>query len=358
MQWFFVIACFLPALVIGEEDRYGNLKHLNDTPLFFCGVTDPSNTWYSILWRVEPTKNIDICKPWINYIKPSVFLRCRYVECETLRITNTKIYTLNSEMFVGLENVTEISFFNNTIDTIRNGTFDRLTKLKNLELSYNFLSGLDAEVREGLKTLKKLHLNKNPIILEEDSFVGLSRLELLELTNANLTTIPTGSFNGLNRLNRLDLSNNNLTSIPESSFEKLTQLKQLDLSLNSISIIGKDAFKGLGKLKDLWLNDNQIEILISHTTFKGIKNLKSLYLHSNPLLVLDLIVFRNMPKVLIEPGFEIAPSKTIQKNFLHSRSILTTCQPCVDYYSPYSCFVNYRVNRRNKRRHITQTPIL
>ena len=72
----------------------------------------------------------------------------------------------------------------------------------------------------GLTGLTHLNLDFNEITtLPADIFSGLSALTILELNNNQLSTLPTGVFSGLTALTGLDLSSNSLpASLPASLF--------------------------------------------------------------------------------------------------------------------------------------------
>lgn len=314
------LLCFLPFIIaqrdIDEDDDEFTLE-------FFCGVMDPYNTYNSRLVRVDPKENMAIDGAGIVNIRRSVFKNCGGTLILTM--AGNRLNTMTGQRLEGLRNLTMLSFFDNVIDNITDGTFDGLPYLSDLELSYNRLNGLGTGVRSGLKELRKLHLNHNPIELREDGFSGLTKLELLELTGANIFTIPSGSFNGLDNLWRLDLSSNKLTNISEPSFRALIRLEELDLSMNQISTISEETFEGLTNLKVLSLNENKIWSLINNDIFEPIPYLNYLYFHNNPLALVDVAVFKDMQQVVIEPGFIMDFSGAVKNNFFNVTSTLYHC---------------------------------
>lgn len=343
------LLCFLPVIIATELDGVEE----DDLHYNWCGVRDPYDVYGSILYLVLPETHMNIYHGEIDRVQRDVFEYCG--ETLSLSIANNKLTVLSGKMLKGLRNLTVLNVFNNTIGNVLDGTFDQMPHLQELELSYNRLTGLRAEVRNGLRELRKLHLSHNPILLMENGFVGLSKLELLELTGANISTIPSGSFNGLRYLQRLDLSSNKLTDISASRFEGLIDLVQLDLSMNLITTISKDSFAGLENLKSLWLNNNRIGSLSKGDIFQNIPRLNNLYLHANPFGILDVAVFKDMQSVNIEPGFVINSGETVWNNFANAISTLYECRRQgrrvesehgnseavqsvrYDYFLPYRC---------------------
>ena len=56
-----------------------------------------------------------------------------------------------------------------------------------------------------------------------------SRLEILDLGNNGLTSLPLDVFTGLGSLKTLNLDNNRLASLPSDVFTGLNNLDRLDL---------------------------------------------------------------------------------------------------------------------------------
>lgn len=113
-------------------------------------------------------------------------------------------------------------------------------------------------------TTRNLYIFQNGInILSQDDFKGLGQLELLDLSQNELTGIPDGVFGMLSRLKNLDLSTNHITNIQRDSFSGLIQLERLYLHANRIQSIHLKAFEGLEMLLELKLQGNQLSSLPS-----------------------------------------------------------------------------------------------
>ena len=140
---------------------------------------------------------------------------------------------INKRAFNGLINLTELDLSNNKIKFINGNSFNCLSKLKKLNLSskelteieenvFNGLTNLEeliltdnykiklnqsifkTEIVNSLKNLKTLVINSsknfghNDILVREiddDTFIHLSSLENLNLTQAGITHIKENSFN-------------------------------------------------------------------------------------------------------------------------------------------------------------------
>lgn len=110
-----------------------------------------------------------------------------------------------------------------------------------------------------------------------------------------IDTLSQDDFKGLGELDMLDLSQNELTEIPDSVFEMLSKLKNLDLSFNSITHISKDSFSGLVQLERLYLHTNRIQS-IHLEAFKSLEMLLELKLQGNQFTSLPSLHF---PRLLL-----------------------------------------------------------
>ena len=140
---------------------------------------------------------------------------------------------INKRAFNGLINLTELDLSNNKIKFINGNSFNCLSKLKKLNLSSNELTEIEENVFNGLTNLEELILTDNYKIklnqsifkteivnslknlktlvinssknfghndilvreIDDDTFIHLSSLENLNLTQAGITHIKENSFN-------------------------------------------------------------------------------------------------------------------------------------------------------------------
>ncbi|XP_030638286.1 vasorin a [Chanos chanos] len=122
---------------------------------------------------------------------------------------------------------------------------------------------------------KNLYVFQNGIdTLVQEDFGGLGDLEMLDISQNELTEVPDGVFSVLSSLHNLDLSSNHITHISKDSFAGLVMLERLYLHSNKIQSIHPAAFEGLDHLLELKLQGNQLTVLPT--------------LHLPRLLLLDL----------------------------------------------------------------------
>ena len=117
-------------------------------------------------------------------------------------------------------------------------------------------------------------INSNQIINFE-----VGKLQKLSYNASHIESIENGCFEIFNRLEVLDLSNNQLTKINECDFSHLINLKHLNISNNAIKTIHSDSFLNLEKLESLSLGFNFIEKIESNL-FKNSTSLKHLDLRT------------------------------------------------------------------------------
>ena len=129
-------------------------------------------------------------------------------------------------------------------------------------------------------------------------------LELLDLSNNELTVLPEDAFSGFIKLQTLDLSVNRLSYINVDTFSVLHNLLSLNLSDNTMSFIN-GTFIGLGKLKSLKLSSSDLHVpRVSHIAFTSDSPFQ--YLLSLQTLSLNS---------LVETGVTVTPATFFGLNY-------------------------------------------
>ena len=132
-----------------------------------------------------------------------------------------------------------------------------------------------------LTYVRVLRLSYNEItLLENNSFVSMTELQLLVANECGLEKIELGAFNGLTNLTQLQIVGNSIKEILPGTFECMNILENLDLSENSLQHLGIGVFSGLVNLKYILLSLNHLEYL-HPDTFLGSPNLQNLKLDFN-----------------------------------------------------------------------------
>ncbi len=151
----------------------------------------------------------------------------------------------------------ELILKGNGISNLEQKVFADLRNLYFLDLSDNRLVGLKPFTFLNLDNLERLHLVGNTMFMNvvSGSFVGLSRLPVLDLSGLSIETLPSNVFRGLDSLEILRLDGNELTDISSDVFGNLERLTRLNLSGNPRVDISKESMDQLHSLKFLETDD-------------------------------------------------------------------------------------------------------
>ncbi|XP_017468504.1 PREDICTED: protein slit isoform X2 [Rhagoletis zephyria] len=157
--------------------------------------------------------------------------------------------------------------------------------------------GLTQVPRKISADVERLDLQGNNItVIFEADFQRLTKLRILQLTDNQIHTIEKGAFQDLVSLERLRLNNNLLKAIPENLVSSSASLLRLDISHNIITTVGRRVFKGAQSLRSLQLDNNQITCMDEHA-FKGLIDLEILTLNNNNLTSLPHNAFSGLNRL-------------------------------------------------------------
>ena len=123
-----------------------------------------------------------------------------------------------------------------------------------LDISFNNLTVLKTGVFNLLANLKVLNLTNNLKLsyIEKRAFLGLEKLEFLDLSNSILGRLASRVFQPLQMLQVLNLSNSYLDVMQKDSFHGLKNLLYLDIRQNDIKTFHRDLFKDLTEIKTMY----------------------------------------------------------------------------------------------------------
>ncbi|CAH8560502.1 unnamed protein product [Schistosoma rodhaini] len=151
-----------------------------------------------------------------------------------LTINHQNINLLNMSQLIHLPNLIYLNLDSNKIKIIQLNTFKHLTKLKILSLRYNLLTisyeSFHPMVINDLIQLNYINLLHNPIkSIPNRFFLPISKTiqSIIISNNLNKLILLNESFYGLYKLKLLDLSNNNLDYLPDT-YELIFNQMQLN----------------------------------------------------------------------------------------------------------------------------------
>ena len=244
-----------------DADVFKDIRRLKTLQLRDTGLTYINRYLLYILPELE---NLDLGENQLKYLEKGIFSETKRLK--NLNLDSNFLTVLTSGMFQGL-NLHALELQNNRIIKLGPDTFHNTT-VKTLNLGYNRLEDLEANIFVPLKNLSELVLSGNRIevkILWQEVVGPRSGLELrrLHLADCNLGKdyfLSEDFFTIQPGLRGLNLSGNFFHEFPIKLISPLEQLNFLDLSRNSIQGINSNATSLLHKMR----------------------NLKKLYIHSNP----------------------------------------------------------------------------
>ena len=239
-------------------------------------------------------KDLDLHDNKINILTRDIFKDL--INLKTLLLSENNIHTVEEYAFRGLGLLKFLELSQNNINIIRNGTFDSLDRLDYLNLGRNNelvilpgalqnvqvlkiiglnlrqgadltavdrnvfgellqdvqiaqelrITGINNALRSGIfkgLDLLSLDLSNNDIrLIQPDTFVGLSTLSILVITESKVRKILPGSFRHLHDLTELHLGINKIQSLQTGVFEGLTNLDVLNLMFNDIATLSEGVF--------------------------------------------------------------------------------------------------------------------
>ncbi|XP_043289095.1 protein artichoke-like [Venturia canescens] len=165
-------------------------------------------------------------------------------------------------MFAGLGYAVNLDFSSNDIKQITHDSFNGLTKVSRLGLSFNQIENL--ETGAFVKApISELYLNNNKLRKIENGIFDSSTILRLYLQNNSLSQINGAEFAGMHRLKALDLRSNGITKIEKGFARYLGNVTELFLSDNPIERLENGALFGLPMeyLSRIYLSNVQLELL-------------------------------------------------------------------------------------------------
>jgi len=165
---------------------------------------------------------------------------------------NNCLSTVPQEFFEKLTKIKKIDLSKNRYETIDNVIFQK-ESLERLNMSQNLLSNIDLRINN-LLLLKEMNLCRNNIIRLDEN-IKFSSLEVLELGHNRIKIIPKSLILSP-KLEFIDLSHNEIDSLPEENWEN-SNITTINLEGNKIHNLPRN-FLLNSKISVLNLKNNKI----------------------------------------------------------------------------------------------------
>lgn len=288
-----------------------NLKELDlqDNSLTYAAVEEILNAGNSSLEQVILNDNrlvLNVGDPF------SIFP----MSVTRLVLSRNVLHEIRNGDFNNLPNIEELDLSNTKLRYIAKGAFDSSRSLKTVTLRENELSVLPGRLFANTK-VAKLDFTNNKLTRLPD-LSGLSWVATLDLTSNSIqhvngsalkiefvanfylayNKIETFALENVEVLT-LDLSHNRIQKLENHSFGRTKSLSTLSLQANYISVIEANAFMGVTFVNYLHLQRNKLARL-PKGTFSGM-NVRALFLFDNQLSGMDGVLdgMKSLPKILL-----------------------------------------------------------
>lgn len=158
-------------------------------------------------------------------------------DLSVFQIRNSGLLTIDPGAFHIVPTLALLKISNNPITTLKGGVFNSL-KVKELDLSHNFIS-----------------------VIDDDTFDNITALEIVKLSYNAIKQLSANWFQNSPNIYKLSIIYNELTAIPANAFQHLSKNRpiKLRLSANMIQEIDNDAFNKLADIEVIRLNGNKIK---------------------------------------------------------------------------------------------------
>jgi Leucine-rich repeat (LRR) protein len=309
--------------------KFPNTGYLS---LYGGGITSIGDTAFSGCTHV---KDISLQMNRISSISANAFVNNR--EVESIGLSQNSLATLPENVFASQQNLLELNMGNNPFQNIPAGLFRPLENVLTINLDVTRITAINNQWFAQNSNLDYLSLVGNTIVVNPNSFVGMSGLNGLNLNDNGITDIPSGTFTPLvnleylslskNRVTQiranslpaslvqLDLSGNPLGTIPDGTFQDLVNLYELDLTFTALTSLSSNSFRGLARLGHITLNTNQIQDLPAGL-FASSPELETLYILNNGLTAVRRRTFASSVANVVALAFEGNSVRAIDRSLI------------------------------------------
>ncbi|XP_050357712.1 leucine-rich repeat-containing protein 15-like [Nymphalis io] len=220
----------------------------------------------------------------------------------SLSLQGCRITGMDNDSFENLYSLKYLDLSQNQISTVKLGSLGSSKQLIYLNVSHNLLSELQPGSFDETPNLDVLDLEGNRIKLNLGIFDRLIKLRHLDLSNNNLRgkDFDSSLFSRNTHISYLDLSVNDMNDAPITLLDAVQVLDFLNLERCLLKEVPMFSIReNLKTMKHLILSTNEINDLGNGTTFTNLINLEKLNIADNALEQLHGDVFKPMRKLKV-----------------------------------------------------------
>ena len=216
-----------------------------------------------------------------------------------LSLANSSLFHLKSKCFKDLPCLRVLDLGRAKIRSLHEESFFGLNNLEVLSLSENELTEIAIAHLSHLPSLEQLLLGSTIDTIRTNNTIAADYADLknIETQGGNsIKLLPPRFLQGNPHLKFLDISGNIVQQLHQDTFLEATQLEYLDLSSNQLHALPEGIFAGLSKLQMLFLFNNSLSTL-PEGIFAGLSKLQILKLFQNRLSTLPEGIFAGLTQL-------------------------------------------------------------
>merc|ERR1719410_2884054 len=271
---------------VNMETFLGVEKSLEYMDLGFNIIDDISKILYPKLRFLNLEKNV---------IKNISNVFNLLTNLQVLNLAENQVESLEPGVFRSMTNLLHVNLYKNKIGQLQPGVFEN-AYLTKVNMSGNLLTDIDTQSFYDLEILEVVDLSDNQIsTISNGAFDRIPHLKTLHLQKNKLTSYKGDIYSGISNdteLEYLDLSDNEMAYLYPESFQFHPKLKWVSFAMNRFSFFPTQFIKNLQHLEYLNLEKNQIKSL-DDNDFANMSNLRRLKLANNEIESISETAFQN-----------------------------------------------------------------
>ncbi|CAH2040712.1 unnamed protein product, partial [Iphiclides podalirius] len=302
------------ATALRVNASYNRITSLTDSnaPTFFSSNFYPPPKPQSLGTVSVNIRVLDFSRNNITYIAPYYFRHADLTLSE-LYLSHNLLRNITREVFGSMLMLQYLDLSHNQIFHMEYDCFKKVKNLQIIDLSYNNLIEMPIEVFHEMLALTSVDLSDNRLRNILDNLIISPSIERLDLSNNDLSRVPTNCLSHAAAANlvELDLSGNTIPAVSITDLvQRFRSLAWLDLSNNHLVRVEGGSFGALPKLRWLDLSNNSpfnpservntmfkgLERRLSHLGLKNVSLTSIPSMSLSKLKSLDLS-YNNLPSI-------------------------------------------------------------